>query len=135
MKVILAGLLTVVIGCFSAVVFAGEPVAQETGNPTNAKVVQVTKEKRALETVKELEKLIAQVEKESPTRSVTVAQTAAPNKSIQEKLDKEHEKARKGGYDKEFHEAIKNNGGKKLKEEWKNNCNSKPLNKKELNCY
>jgi len=134
MKIILAGLLTVVIGCFSTVVFAGDPVAQDEDS-LKAQVIQLTKEKRALESVIELEKTIAQESKQTQKEVFTVAQTSDSSKSIQKKLDDEHKKARDGGYDKQYHDAIKNNGGERLKKEWKDNCNSKPLNKKELNCY
>ena len=134
MKVILAGLLTVIIGVFYAVAFAGDAVDQEKYN-LKAMVDQLTKEKRALEAVIGLEKTISQVEKQSPKGIVTPAQTTDSKKTIQDKLDKEHEKARKGGYDKEYHKAIKENGGDRLKKEWKDNCNSRPSNKRELNCY
>lgn len=72
-----------------------------------------------------------------PVSSTTaaLARSSDADRSVQKKLDEEHEKARGGGYDKEFHEAIKKNGGARLKKAWKDNCNAKPLMKKELNCY
>lgn len=86
----------------------------------------------AVQAVANLEKGLQGAEKF--TAAGTPGVGSASEKSTQDKLNEEHEKARKGGYDKEFHEAIRNNGGERLKQEWKKNCNSKPLNKKELNC-
>ena len=107
-----------------AIVAALVFVAAPTG--AYAKGSQLTKKQMALQAVAELEKML-------PGTGIVIAETS--EERIQKELDKQHQKARDGGYDKEYHRAIRDNGGERLKEEWKKNCNSKPLNKKELNCY
>lgn len=96
--------------------------------------------KLAAEAVARLEKEIGGLGGASGARLTAVSDKA--EKSIQEKLTEEHQKAKDGKYDDKFHEAIKNNGGKRLKEEWEKNCKSRVMkgtpgsaDLAEINCY
>jgi len=90
-------------------------------------------EKMALEAIIRIESEIAQVK----APGIVTAASGESKKSVQDKLNEEHKKARDRGYDKEFHESIRKNGGERLKEEWKRNCQSRSTkpDQRELNCY
>lgn len=94
-------------------------------------------EEIALERVRELEEMIAHLAEQDTMIAATDddSKTREREKQIQKKLDEEHQKSKDGDYHREFHDAIRKNGGERLKEEWKKNCNSRPSNKRELNCY
>jgi hypothetical protein len=120
-------------------------IAAEDQNPLSS---SLNAEKLASEAVIRLEKGLT-VPTTVPTYSSLAISDATVNKSIsdkstQDRLTEEHQKAKDGGYDKDFHRAIKENGGTRLKEEWEKNCKSRVMNSKdarssadlaEINCY
>lgn len=98
---------------------AGNEGAQDQLKSLNA-------ENMALRAVLRLEQELGQL----AAKSNIVQAADKKQESTQDKITKEHQRAKDNDYDKQFHSAIKENGGSRLKEEWSKNCRNRTMNPK-----